>query len=80
MENHYNKYAVALDPPQAPITWDQVAEFSQLSEFDLLRDTENQLLNKCWAVPSPRNYQASAKYFDMQQAKEEIVCCNVEIL
>jgi hypothetical protein len=76
--NRYNKYAVALDPPRAPITWDQVVEFSQLSEFDLLRDTENQLLNKRWAVP--RNRQASAKYFDMQRAKEEIVRCNVEIL
>jgi len=76
--NRYNKYAAELDPPRAPITWDQVVEFSQLSEFDLLRDTENQLLDKRWAVP--RNRQASAKYFDMQRAKEEIVRCNVEIL
>ncbi|KAG1853134.1 hypothetical protein F4604DRAFT_1883425 [Suillus subluteus] len=39
--NHYNKY--------------EVVESSQLAEFDLLRDTDNQLLDKCWAIP--RNCQ-----------------------
>jgi len=76
--NRYNKYAAELDPPRPPITWDQVVEFTQLSEFDLLRDTENQLLGKRWAIPC--NRQASAKYFDLQRSKEEIVHCNVEIL
>ncbi|KAG1900852.1 uncharacterized protein F5891DRAFT_1188350 [Suillus fuscotomentosus] len=62
--NHYNKYAGQLDPPRPPITWEQVVEFSQLAEFDLLQDTDNQLLHKHWAIP--RNCQASAKYFDLQ--------------
>ncbi|KAG1870566.1 hypothetical protein C8R48DRAFT_548618, partial [Suillus tomentosus] len=75
--NRYNKYAGQLDPPRPPITWEQVVEFSQLAEFDLLRDTDNQLLHKHWAIP--RNRQASAKYFDLQRSKEEIVRCNVEI-
>ncbi|KAG2036558.1 hypothetical protein BDR03DRAFT_865773 [Suillus americanus] len=34
--NQYNKHAAALDPPCAPIIWEQVVEFLQLAEFDLL--------------------------------------------
>ncbi|KAG1854028.1 hypothetical protein F4604DRAFT_1883367 [Suillus subluteus] len=76
--NRYNKYAAQLESPRPPITWEQVVEFSQLAEFDLLRDTDNQLQDKRWAIP--RNRQASAKYFDLQRCKEEIVRCNVEII
>ncbi|KAG1766006.1 hypothetical protein EV702DRAFT_981106 [Suillus placidus] len=76
--NQYNKHATALDPPRAPITWEQVVKFSQLAEFDLLRDTGNQLHNKCWSIP--RNRQAMGKYFDLEHSKEEIVRCNVETL
>ncbi|KAG1814851.1 hypothetical protein EV424DRAFT_1325868, partial [Suillus variegatus] len=68
----------ALDPPCAPITWEQVVEFSQLAEFDLLRDTGNQLHNKHWSIPC--NRQALGKYFDLECSKEEIVHCNVETL
>ncbi|KAG0692355.1 hypothetical protein DFH29DRAFT_764479, partial [Suillus ampliporus] len=76
--SQYNKHAAALDPPRAPITWEQVVEFSQLAEFDLLQDTRNQLHNKHWSIP--HNRQALGKYFDLERSKEEIVCCNVETL
>ncbi|KAG1887333.1 hypothetical protein F4604DRAFT_1877759 [Suillus subluteus] len=46
--NRYNKYAAQLESPRPPITWEQVVEFSQLAEFDLLRDTDNQLQDKHW--------------------------------
>ncbi|KAG0702088.1 hypothetical protein DFH29DRAFT_982445 [Suillus ampliporus] len=69
--NRYNKYAAQLKSPRPPITWEQVVEFSQLAKFDLLRDTDNQLQDKRWAIP--HNHQASAKYFDLQRCKEEII-------
>ncbi|KAG1886605.1 hypothetical protein F4604DRAFT_1877835 [Suillus subluteus] len=40
--------------------------------------TWEQLQDKRWVIPC--NRQASAKYFDLQRCKEEIVRCNVEII
>ncbi|KAG1738872.1 uncharacterized protein EDB91DRAFT_1237655 [Suillus paluster] len=59
--NRYNKYAAQLNPPPPP----------PLTTNHLGTDTDNQLQDKCWAIP--RNRQASAKYFDLQRSKEEII-------
>ncbi|KAG1765834.1 hypothetical protein EV702DRAFT_1182411 [Suillus placidus] len=73
----YNKYAALLNPPRAPLQWEQIVEYSFLAEFDLLRDSDSNIQAKRWVSPSYRN--ASAQYFELQRAKEEVQHLNVEI-
>ncbi|KAE9398022.1 hypothetical protein BT96DRAFT_995208 [Gymnopus androsaceus JB14] len=42
----YNEAAAALNPPRQKITWDQIVDFSYLSEFDILRDTPEEELSR----------------------------------
>ncbi|KAG2737343.1 hypothetical protein P692DRAFT_201733361, partial [Suillus brevipes Sb2] len=35
--NKYNVQAVALNPPRAHISWKDIADYSFLGEFDVLR-------------------------------------------
>ncbi|KAJ7692509.1 hypothetical protein B0H14DRAFT_3100781 [Mycena olivaceomarginata] len=37
--DRYNAAAIALDPPVASLTWEQVVEYTFLADFDILRDT-----------------------------------------
>jgi hypothetical protein len=46
-------------------------------EFDLLRDSDSNIQAKRWVSPSYCN--ASAQYFELQRAKEEVQRLNVEI-
>ncbi|KAG1776236.1 hypothetical protein EV702DRAFT_1180061 [Suillus placidus] len=73
----YNKYAALLNPPRAPLQWEQIVEYSFLAEFDLLRYSDSNIQAKRWASPSYCN--ASAQYFELQRAKEEVQRLNVEI-
>ncbi|KAG2365365.1 hypothetical protein BDR07DRAFT_1246041, partial [Suillus spraguei] len=73
----YNKYAALLNPPRAPLQWEQIVEYSFLAEFDLLRDSDSNIQAKRWASPTYRN--ASAQYFELQRAKEEVRHLDVEI-
>ncbi|KAG2032711.1 hypothetical protein BDR03DRAFT_873438, partial [Suillus americanus] len=45
----YNKYAALLNPPRAPLQWEQIVEYSFLAEFDLLRDSDSNIQAKRWA-------------------------------
>ncbi|KAG1870303.1 hypothetical protein F4604DRAFT_1881244 [Suillus subluteus] len=74
----YNKFAARLDPPRPELTWEKIAEYSFAGEFDLLRETDEQIHAKHWA--SPANCQAAIQYFDVQRSKEELTRCNVEIV
>ncbi|KAG2354334.1 hypothetical protein BDR07DRAFT_1454156 [Suillus spraguei] len=73
----YNKYAALLNPPRAPLQWEQIVEYSFLAEFDLLRDSDSNIQAKRWASPAYHN--ASAQYFELQRAKEEVRHLDVEI-
>ncbi|EGN94047.1 hypothetical protein SERLA73DRAFT_15140, partial [Serpula lacrymans var. lacrymans S7.3] len=64
-------------PPKAPLTLDQIAEYSFIAEFDLLCDITGKVEEKRWAIP--QNCQAACQYFEITRAKEEILCCNIEI-
>ncbi|KAF8181477.1 hypothetical protein K438DRAFT_1601622, partial [Mycena galopus ATCC 62051] len=37
--DRYNAAAIALEPPMATLTWEQVVEYTFLADFDILRDT-----------------------------------------
>ncbi|KAE9388832.1 hypothetical protein BT96DRAFT_835747, partial [Gymnopus androsaceus JB14] len=50
----YNEAAAALTPPCRKISWDEVVEYSYLSEFDILHDTCEDVHERQWAMPQNR--------------------------
>jgi len=50
----YNEAAAALNPPRRKIAWDEVVDFSYLSEFNILRDTREDVRERKWATPQNR--------------------------
>ncbi|KAJ7786908.1 hypothetical protein B0H14DRAFT_2400086, partial [Mycena olivaceomarginata] len=75
--SRYNTAAFALEPPAPSLTWDQVVEYTFLADFDFLRATDGELLNKPWSRPAYR--LAMDSYFKILRAREEIVRLNIEI-
>jgi len=72
----YNTAASALDPPRPTLDWSKVSHYSFLDEFELLRDTENDVREKPWARPAVRETMKQARRVD--RAQEELIRCNVE--
>ncbi|KAG2055886.1 hypothetical protein BDR06DRAFT_981630 [Suillus hirtellus] len=75
--NRYNIQAASLIPPRQTIAWKDIAEYSFLGEFDLLRDSCTDIQDKDWARPAHR--EVTTKYFKLCQACEEIIQLNIEI-
>lgn len=75
--DRYNAAGSVLDPPMAPLTWDQVVEYAFLADFDILRDTRAEVQARPWTRPAYR--LAMDKYFKILRAREEIQRLNVEI-
>ncbi|KAF9522027.1 hypothetical protein CPB83DRAFT_920308, partial [Crepidotus variabilis] len=73
----YNAIAVKLTPPQATLDWSQVSHYVFLEEFELLRGSRQDLVDKRWANASIR--LALKQDLRIQRAKEEITICNREI-
>ncbi|KIK23927.1 hypothetical protein PISMIDRAFT_10544 [Pisolithus microcarpus 441] len=73
----YNKCALAMQPPHQTLQWEQVIEYAFLANFDLLRDTHEDISKHPWAHPTV--CFALDTYFKMCQAKEEIECLNIKI-
>jgi hypothetical protein len=71
----YNELAEGLGKPR--LTWEQVVEYTFLSDFDILRDPSNDLAAKPWARPVFR--ELMDRYFKIQGARGEIKRLNVEI-
>lgn len=57
--------------------WDQVVEYAFLADFDLLRDTRQDIRSRPWATPAARLMMDN--FFKVLRAEEEIVRLNVEI-
>lgn len=74
---HYNTAAKALSPPRRTLEWKDVVEYTFLADFDLLRDTRQDISQRPWATPAGR--LAMDTYFKMCRAREEIERLNVEI-
>lgn len=66
-----------LNPPRPTLDWDQVVEYTFLADFDLLRDTRQDIRSRPWATPAAR--LAMDSYFKVLRAAEEIERLNVEI-
>ena len=69
--------ATAMVPPRRQLRWDKVVEYMFLSEFDLLRDTRQDVSHRPWTTPAGR--QAMDSYFKRHHAEEEIAQLNIEI-
>ncbi|KAJ7336990.1 hypothetical protein DFH08DRAFT_915958 [Mycena albidolilacea] len=65
--DRYNTAAIALDPPMASLTWEQVVDYTFLADFDILRDTRAEV------------QLAMDTYFKIERAREEIIRLNIEI-
>ncbi|KAI5980632.1 hypothetical protein EDD15DRAFT_2152288, partial [Pisolithus albus] len=73
----YNIQAGVLNPPQPPISWKDIVQYTFLGEFDLLWHARDDVQERIWAKPAVR--EATAKFFKLCRAKEEITRLNVEI-
>ena len=62
--------ATAMVPPHRQLHWDEVVEYTFLSEFDLLRDTRQDVSHCPWTTPTGQ--QAMDSYFKHHRAEEEI--------
>jgi hypothetical protein len=73
----YNAAALALDPPRPTVDWSKVSHYNFLEEFNLLRDTRQDIQNKPWARPAVR--ETMKKATRIKCANEEIENCNTEV-
>ncbi|KAJ7603186.1 hypothetical protein FB45DRAFT_962888 [Roridomyces roridus] len=73
----YNTAAESMVPARPTLTWDQVADYAFLADFDLLRLGREDIREKKWAAPAAR--VAMDEHFKLLRAEEEITRLNVEI-
>ncbi|KAJ7093863.1 hypothetical protein B0H15DRAFT_776350 [Mycena belliarum] len=73
----YNAAARALDVPREELSWEEVVDYTFLSDFDLLRLARTDIRSEGWAQPAGR--EAMDQYFKLLRADEEIYRLNIEI-
>ncbi|KAJ7691314.1 hypothetical protein B0H17DRAFT_855009, partial [Mycena rosella] len=73
----YNEAGAALTLPQLHLTFYEVIHNTSLAEFDLLRETRQDIQQQAWTQPARR--EAGVLYYGIKCAKEEIRRLNVEI-
>lgn len=73
----YNTAAEALEVPREPLSWEEVVDYTFLSDFDLLRTSRRDILSEGWTQQAGR--EAMDQYFKIRRANEEIQRLNIEI-
>ena len=73
----YNAAANTVSPPRPNLTWSEVVEYAFLADFDLLRESRQDIRTRQWATPACR--AAMDQFFKIQRAREEIERLNIEI-
>ena len=73
----YNELAPLQDPPWSTLQFSDVASYSWLSDFNLLKNSHTDIMQKPWSVPT--NHEVANKYFKVLQACKEIHCLNIEV-
>ncbi|KIK66720.1 hypothetical protein GYMLUDRAFT_238956 [Collybiopsis luxurians FD-317 M1] len=66
----YNAIASSMTPPRREISWDEVVEYTFLSEFNILWDTREDVRTKNWATPA--NCILMSQFYKVIQAEEEL--------
>ncbi|KAF8808965.1 hypothetical protein BYT27DRAFT_7222762 [Phlegmacium glaucopus] len=77
LKSHSIAIRTALIRAAAKLGPQEVVEYAFLADFDLLRDTRQDIRKRDWAKPATR--YAMDQYFKVKCAKEEILHLNVEI-
>ncbi|KAF8574510.1 hypothetical protein K439DRAFT_1262534, partial [Ramaria rubella] len=75
--NKYNAMAPLQDPSCQLLEYSAVVAYSWLGEFDLLKESRYEVLQRPWAIPLYR--EIASKYYKLVCAHEELVHLNVEI-
>jgi hypothetical protein len=73
----YNSAAQALVPPRPTLEWSRVSHYTFLDEFNLLRDTRQDIQQKPWADLAIR--ETIKQNLRLKRAREELLNCNIEI-
>jgi len=73
----YNHAAAALVPPAPALTWEEASHYEFLEDFELLKDTRQDMQDRPWAQSVVRD--AVRRWQRIQRAQEEIIRCNVEV-
>ncbi|KAJ3980868.1 hypothetical protein F5890DRAFT_1477390 [Lentinula detonsa] len=73
----YNEAAAKLKPPHKLLSWEDVLNYTYLSEFDFLRDTRSDVRDCIWARPAVR--EAMSEVFKLLRAGEEVDRLHLEI-
>lgn len=73
----YNELAPLQNPPRPTLQFSDVASYSWLSDFDLLKYSRTDIMQKPWSVPA--NREVANKYFKVLRAHEEIHRLNIEV-
>ncbi|KAF8229080.1 hypothetical protein L208DRAFT_1092424, partial [Tricholoma matsutake] len=73
----YNELGPLQKPPQPVLEYSDVASYSWLGAFDLLKHSCTNIMHKPWSVSA--NCKVANKYFKVVHAHEEIHRLNVEI-
>ncbi|KAI0043066.1 hypothetical protein FA95DRAFT_1631889 [Auriscalpium vulgare] len=72
----YNELAPLQTPPRPVLKYSEVADYSWLADFDLLKESRSEVLEKPWSKPA--NREAAVKHFKIKRAREELDRLNVE--
>jgi hypothetical protein len=75
--DRYNAAAATVNPPRPSLSWNDIVEYAFLSEFDLLRDSRQDIRERPWSRPACR--VAMDQHFKILRAHEEILRLNIEI-
>ncbi|KAF8829597.1 hypothetical protein HHX47_DHR3000651 [Lentinula edodes] len=73
----YNTVAAKMKPKRQPVDWEEVVEYTFLSEFDILRDTREDIRECPWAVPA--NRVIITQFFKVIGAEDELSHVHQEI-
>lgn len=74
--NAYNKTADAFDPPRPHVNWQKVAKYEFIEEFELLKNTRNDVAEKEFTEPAAR--EMIKIWRRVVRAREEVTRCEVE--
>ncbi|KZV85013.1 hypothetical protein EXIGLDRAFT_623530, partial [Exidia glandulosa HHB12029] len=74
----YNAAAAKLIPPATKVDFAQLLEWTELQEFELLRNScTGDVHDKAWAKPANRSF--AVRFHKLTRAREEVIHCQVEM-
>lgn len=73
----YNSAALALYPPRPTLDWSTASHYTFLEDFELLRDSRNDIRERPWATPVVRAAMKQSQRID--RAREEMANCNIAV-